>query len=77
MSKTVIEPRSIFFYEGKLVEVIGFNEGHKSILMRYIRKEDMPTCKHCGAPQDISFDVIESSRNFQNGAEPVPTLEKT
>jgi hypothetical protein len=72
--KTVDKPAAIFLYEGKLVQVIGIINA-RAICMRYLQKEDMPKCSHCGEPVDREFVVIESSPLFQKNAQPVNTLE--
>lgn len=73
--KRVISPSAIFKYNGKLVRVVGINEGQRSILLEYLDKNNNPECPHCGKPiEDYQFDVIEGCLNFQGGAEPIETL---
>ena len=72
--KQVTKPAVILRYEGKLVGVIGIlNE--KSIAMRYVYNEDKPKCPCCGFEIEYEFVIIESSRLFQENAEPVNTLD--
>ncbi len=74
--KKVNNLSAIFKWKGKLVKVIGVNEGHRSIIMEYIDEKDSDLiCGHCGHPVNHHFDVIESSPLFQENAEKIETLE--
>ncbi len=62
----------IFKYENQLVEVRWINQGEKSI--GFIPVNAKP-CSCCGEIK--SWEVIESSPNFQQSAEPINTITKT
>jgi len=61
----------IFKFENQLVEVKWINEGHKSIGFVPINAKP---CHCCGKVK--SWEVIESSPNFQNNAEPINTIKQ-
>ena len=61
---------AIVRYSGVLYEVIGIGEGKHYIL----RTLDRTTCPECGRPKE-DMHLLEHSMNFQQGAEPVVTLE--
>jgi hypothetical protein len=75
--KKVKEPNAIFKWRGKLVKVIGINEGMRAINIEYIDEKDSDLlCPHCGKPVNHQFEIIEQSPLFQESAEPIETLEE-
>ncbi len=61
-----------FLWEGKLVQCLWINEGHRSIGFKSTEKT---CCPNCNIPIDYeSFDVIEDSPLFQQTAEPIKTI---
>jgi hypothetical protein len=62
----------VFKWHGVLTAVQWINEGNRSI--GFVTK-DTAVCKHCGAPLDETWNVIESSPQWKE-AEPVETIDK-
>lgn len=61
-----------FLWNGKLVKVVGINEGHRSILFQEL---EPCKCPHCGGPlENEQYHVIEGSPLFQENAKPISTI---
>jgi hypothetical protein len=60
------------FYNGTMVKCVGVNEAHRSVILESL---DDACCEHCGESLGKrQINVIVSSLNFQNGAEPLQTI---
>ena len=63
---------AIIKFEGKLCTIIGHNNGLFSYILEEFEEE---LCNKCGEPQSRrQFNVIESSKQWKDGAQPVKTL---
>ncbi len=60
----------VFEFEGQLVEVKWINPGHKSIGFVPVNAKPCPCCGEIK-----SWDVVETSLMFQDGAKPVHTIK--
>lgn len=64
---------AIFKYHGELVHMIGWIENRRVLLLQTVRDRLCPHCK--GSLGQAQEHVVEDAPIFQDGAEPVPTLE--
>lgn len=67
--KNIKSPHTIFKWHKELVQVVGIAYD-KVIIFRKVNAEP---CKCCGEIKE--YAEVESSPNFQNGAEKIETLE--
>jgi hypothetical protein len=68
------ELNDLLYYEGQLVRVTGIAIG-KMVIMEPILDANNPSDKYNAGSYFPTIYVLEESNNFQNGAEPIPTIK--